>query len=113
MQIQCLSAKLAAVAVSFAVLTMGNAEAATASVSYSYDLLGRINAARYDNGVCVVYAYDPVGNRTSQLNTTESPIWGTGVWDCFVWSVQHVQMSRPQEYKQAQVSSGTTRSSGR
>jgi len=60
------------------------------SVTYTYDLLGRVTTAVYDNGLCVAYAYDANGNRTSQTNTMSggpgSPIWGSGVWGCFVWT---------------------------
>ena len=61
-----------------------------ASAIYTYDQLGRLTTAFYDNGVCVAYAYDANGNRTSQINTLggtpASPIWGSGVWGCFSWT---------------------------
>jgi YD repeat-containing protein len=61
-----------------------------ASVSYTYDLAGRVTTAVYDNGTCVAYAYDAAGNRTSQINTVSgapvTPTWGTGTWGCFVWT---------------------------
>ena len=64
--------------------------ATDASVSYTYDKLGRVTSALYDNGLCIAYANDANGNRTSQTNTIsaapESPIWGSGVWGCFTWS---------------------------
>ena len=64
--------------------------AATASVTYTYDLVGRVATSLYDNGVCVVYSYDPVGNRTAQTNTLSgspvTPVWGTGTWGCFKWT---------------------------
>jgi len=78
----------------FAVSTIGilSADGARASVSYTYDQLGRVTTAVYDNGMCVAYAYDKNGNRTSQTNTisspAESPIWGSGVWGCFSWTHQ-------------------------
>lgn len=63
---------------------------AGASVNYGYDPAGRLVTALYDNGLCVIYAYDPGGNRTSQSGTIsgtpQQPIWGTGVWGCFVWT---------------------------
>ncbi len=63
---------------------------ADASVLYTYDGVGRIATALYDNGLCVVYAYDANGNRTSQTSTTgetpASPTWGTGVWGCYRWT---------------------------
>jgi YD repeat-containing protein len=73
-----------------ALLAAMSADAATASTSYTYDLVGRVTSALYDNGVCVVYAYDVNGNRTSQTNTVggtpTSPIWGSGTWGCFLWT---------------------------
>jgi len=38
------------------VLTL--AHAATGSVAYTYDPLGRITTASYDTGVCILYSYD-------------------------------------------------------
>ncbi|MQA65948.1 MAG: hypothetical protein GEU76_08610 [Alphaproteobacteria bacterium] len=65
-------------------------ESMSASVSYTYDELGRVRTALYDNGLCVAYAYDANGNRTSQSNTistaAETPYWGAGVWGCFPWT---------------------------
>lgn len=63
--------------------------AAVAAVSFTYDQLGRVATARYDNGLCVAYAYDGSGNRTSQTNTTggaQTLTWGSGVWGCSSWS---------------------------
>lgn len=61
-----------------------------ASTSYTYDMVGRVTTAIYDNGMCVAYSYDATGNRTSQSNTiataAETPIWGDGVWGCFQWA---------------------------
>lgn len=63
-----------------------------ASVSYTYDRVGRLTTAVYDNGICVAYAYDAAGNRTSQINTLAgtpvTPTWGTGTWGCFAWTPQ-------------------------
>jgi len=42
-----------------------------AATTYSYDALGRISTATYDNGIEIIYSYDAAGNRTSvvrQLN---------------------------------------------
>jgi len=65
-------------------------ESAVASVSYTYDPVGRVTTAIYDNGLCVAYAYDANGNRTAQTNTMGgAPVtatWGTGVWGCFSWT---------------------------
>jgi YD repeat-containing protein len=56
-------------------------------VTYTYDQVGRVAAAIYDNGLCVAYTYDAAGNRTSQTNaTTSAPTWGSGVWGCFNWT---------------------------
>lgn len=67
-------------------------DAVAASASYTYDPLGRVTTALYDNGVCIAYSYDAAGNRTSQSNTasgpSESAVWGSGVWGCFVWTAQ-------------------------
>jgi YD repeat-containing protein len=66
--------------------------ASNASAVYTYDLLGRVTTAKYDNGVCVAYSYDANGNRTSQTNTASgapgTPTWGTGTWGCFNWTPQ-------------------------
>jgi YD repeat-containing protein len=63
-----------------------------ASVVYSYDQLGRVTTALYDNGLCIAYSYDVNGNRTSQTNTLSGtpgmPTWGSGVWGCFPWTPQ-------------------------
>ena len=72
------------------VLGTMSADGASGSASYTYDQLGRVTTALYDNGVCVTYVYDANGNRTSQTNTVsgtpESPTWGSGVWGCFPWT---------------------------
>ena len=69
-----------------------SADATTASVTYSYDQLGRVTTAIYDNGTCVAYSYDANGNRTAQTITASgtpvSPVWGSGVWGCFPWTAQ-------------------------
>lgn len=69
-----------------------SAQAASASVHYTYDALGRVRTALYDNGTCIAYAYDAVGNRTAQVNTQagtpETPTWGTGSWGCFQWTAE-------------------------
>jgi hypothetical protein len=61
-----------------------------ASVAYSYDFVGRVTTAVYDNALCIVYAYDANGNRSSQTNTSGgtpvSPVWGSGTWGCFFWT---------------------------
>jgi YD repeat-containing protein len=61
------------------------AYAANGSVAYSYDALGRITTASYDTGVCVIYSYDPNGNRLSEtINVTTGG--ATGMWGCFNWN---------------------------
>lgn len=66
--------------------------ATDATVSYTYDRVGRVTTAVYDNGTCIAYGYDAAGNRTSQINTVsgtpEMPTWGSGVWGCFAWTHQ-------------------------
>jgi YD repeat-containing protein len=61
-----------------------------ASALYTYDAVGRVTSALYDNGTCVAYLYDANGNRTSQNTTLSgtpvSPVWGSGVWGCFAWT---------------------------
>jgi YD repeat-containing protein len=46
-------------------------EAATGSVSYSYDALGRLVQVTYDDGTTTTYTYDANGNRISVV--TEQP----------------------------------------
>lgn len=74
----------------FAAASAKYADAATTSVQYTYDQLGRVTTALYDNGTCVIYTYDAAGNRTAQTFTTSgtptSPVWGSGVWGCFPWT---------------------------
>ena len=61
------------------------AHAANGSVAYTYDALGRVTTASYDTGVCLIYSYDPNGNRLSEtINVTTSGT--TGVWGCFNWN---------------------------
>ncbi|WP_375784010.1 RHS repeat domain-containing protein [Bradyrhizobium sp. Pha-3] len=72
----------------FAVLTCGTIEpvdAANGSVAFTYDALGRITAASYDTGVCIIYTYDANGNRVSEtINVAAAG--ATGVWGCFNWN---------------------------
>lgn len=61
------------------------AHAANGSVAYTYDALGRVTTASYDTGVCIIYSYDPNGNRLSEtINVTAAGT--TGVWGCFNWN---------------------------
>lgn len=63
------------------------APAATASVTYQYDALGRIRVATYDNGVVITYSYDAAGNRTSQVVTGAAggTTWGNFNWGSANW----------------------------
>jgi YD repeat-containing protein len=64
---------------------------AEAATNYLYDPTGRLTVAIYDSGVCIAYAYDANGDRTSVTTFTGPPvaaklIWGTGNWGCTTWS---------------------------
>lgn len=62
---------------------------AQAAITYAYDSLGRVVAARYDNNTCILYAYDANGNRKSEIVDTSGTKtiseWGVGYWGCFHW----------------------------
>jgi YD repeat-containing protein len=60
---------------------------ALANVAYTYDGLGRLASAAYDNGVTVYYTYDPNGNRLIQSVTTSAApgVWGSMTWGSGVW----------------------------
>lgn len=62
--------------------------AAASSVQFSYDPVGRLNTAAYDNGLCIVYSYDANGNRTAVSSSAgpQSTDWGTATWGCFPWT---------------------------
>ena len=62
--------KSTAVVLFTASLLQGTAALAAVSIIYTYDALGRVATARYDNGTCIVYTYDANGNRTAQTITT-------------------------------------------
>lgn len=59
-------------------------------IRYTYDRAGRATTALYDNGTCVIYAYDANGNRTARTILPAGPpntsTWGTGIFGCFYWS---------------------------
>jgi uncharacterized protein RhaS with RHS repeats len=59
--------------------------AANGSVAYTYDALGRVKTVSYDTGVCIIYTYDPNGNRLSEVIRV-SASGGVGVWGCFNWN---------------------------
>jgi YD repeat-containing protein len=78
-----------------ALLTIGGIVIPTqadSSADFTYDAVGRVTTALYDNASCVAYGYDANGNRTSQTNTISSSpeiaTWGTGVLGCFKWTPQ-------------------------
>ena len=54
------------------------ASVAHAGVTYTYDTLGRLSVATYDNGKTITYTYDPAGNRT-QVATAGTPHMGAVV----------------------------------
>lgn len=64
------------------------AYAASGSVVYTYDALGRIATANYDTGAIIIYSYDANGNRTSQVvNVNTSPgVWGSFNWAQALWN---------------------------
>jgi len=67
-----------------AISALCQAFAANGSVAYTYDALGRVITVSYDTGVCLIYAYDANGNRTSEtvnVNGSGAP----AVWGCFNW----------------------------
>jgi YD repeat-containing protein len=68
-----------------AVLPLATSDAATGSVVYTYDALGRLTSALYDTGVCIAYTYDANGNRLTEniVVVTSSSI---GIWGCFNWN---------------------------
>ncbi|OAF10259.1 hypothetical protein AXW67_25910 [Bradyrhizobium neotropicale] len=74
-------------------LLMPGSSLGAATVTYSYDLVGRVTSAAYDNGLCIIYAYDANGNRTAQSysmsSAPTSQNWGSGVWGCYLkWTPQ-------------------------
>jgi hypothetical protein len=69
----------------YGIVAIPRAQAANGSVAYTYDALGRVTAASYDTGVCILYSYDANGNRLSEtINVTTAG--ATGVWGCFNWN---------------------------
>lgn len=60
--------------------------AANGSVAYTYDALGRVTTASYDTGACIIYTYDPNGNRLSEVVRVSAGSTSTGYWGCFNWN---------------------------
>ena len=60
------------IALSCAMLALFLAGSADAATTYTYDALGRIVTATYDNGKQIVYSYDAAGNRTQVVTQTGS-----------------------------------------
>ena len=60
--------------------------AANGSVAYTYDALGRVTTASYDTGACIIYTYDPNGNRLSEVVRVGAGSGSTGYWGCFNWN---------------------------
>ncbi len=61
----------------------------TKSSDFGYDANGRLTTGFYDNSKCIVYGYDPNGNRTSQQTATKDaapPIWGQVTWGGVNWA---------------------------
>jgi len=59
----------------FCAIAIGSspASAASGSTQYTYDALGRLLTATYDNGVQIQYQYDAAGNRTqAKVNTGQT-----------------------------------------
>jgi YD repeat-containing protein len=50
-----------------------SATGAFAGVAYTYDDLGRLTKAAYDNGKEIDYSYDPAGNRGSVVTQNSPP----------------------------------------
>jgi YD repeat-containing protein len=46
-----------------------SAPAYAGSVTYTYDVLGRLATATYSTGAVITYSYDATGNRTSVVTT--------------------------------------------
>lgn len=62
-----------------------SALAQNGSVAYTYDALGRVKTVSYDTGVCIIYVYDPNGNRLSEVIRVSAG-GSAGVWGCFNWN---------------------------
>jgi YD repeat-containing protein len=47
-------------------LVFAAAPSHASGITYTYDALGRVLTATYDNGTVIYYNYDAAGNRTTQ-----------------------------------------------
>lgn len=52
-----------------AVMTLLASGVLAGSVSYQYDVLGRVTKVSYGNGTVITYTYDAAGNRSSVVVT--------------------------------------------
>jgi hypothetical protein len=66
----------ATLAIAAAVFALLAAPSATAGVTYTYDMLGRLSVATYDNNKEIDYHYDPAGNRTQVVTLASAPHFG-------------------------------------
>ena len=68
-------------------LAASNVEAAGGNASYTYDALGRVTSANFDDGAIILYSFDAAGNRTSQITNinTTSATWGSFNWGSALW----------------------------
>ena len=84
LRVQCFS-----LSVLFISAARGSAAADQSGVSFSYDPAGRLVTGFYNQLRCLVYGYDPAGNRTSQVLVTKAaapPVWGVAQWNGFSWT---------------------------
>ncbi|WP_216361272.1 RHS repeat domain-containing protein [Caulobacter mirabilis] len=51
-------------------LSVAGGGASAATVTYTYDDLGRLKTVTYSTGVTITYSYDDNGNRTATVTTT-------------------------------------------
>lgn len=48
---------------------LASVSASAGTVTYTYDVLGRLATATYSTGAVITYSYDATGNRTSVVTT--------------------------------------------
>ena len=58
--------------------------AGAATITYTYDALGRIVSETYDTGISITYSYDAAGNRAQVVTTpaTAQLVWTTTSTPC-------------------------------